>query len=233
MFKKMTDVEKCQVLLGNFYGDANYQRHPKYANATYIYSKHSNAQREYVEFLEYIYKEMGIYQFSNYDKFNKGGFLGGNLCSYVAAKPPIIDFYQTPDFTNNNNKRIITENGLMQLSLYGLVLWFMDDGSLCIYKSKKGSKRHARLSTQRYSYEEHEIIQKVFKRKWNLDVKIYGQHHKQLNGKFLNYIYFNATNFKKLFVLIEDYIRWWIPFSMMYKFHMQYDDPRKSFYNLF
>jgi len=33
VFKKMTDVEKCQVLLGNFYGDANYQRHPKYANA--------------------------------------------------------------------------------------------------------------------------------------------------------------------------------------------------------
>lgn len=220
-FMQLTDIEKCQILLGNFYGDGNYQRHKQYKNARYILNKHSSKQNDYVWFLEEIYKGLNMFQFSNYDVVNKGGFLGENLCSYVAAKPPDIDFFESKDFYQNG-KKIITENGLLQLSLFGLLLWYLDDGSLCIFKNHKGSKRHARFSTQNYSLEEHEIIQKVFKNKWNLDVKIYGQHH-QYTGKFYNYIYFNCTNFKKFFELVQGYFEY-LPDSLMYKFDMQYDD---------
>jgi hypothetical protein len=228
MLQVLSDLEKCQILLGNFYGDGNYQRHKKYKNATYILSKHSNKQNDYVRFLEEIYKIMGIYQFSTYDKINNGGFSNQNYCSYVAAKPPDVDFFETPDFYYNG-KKVITENGLNQLSEMGLLLWYLDDGSLGIYKNNKGSKRHARLSTQCYSEDEHKIIQKVFKNKWNLNVKIYGQHH-QYTGKFYNYIYFNCTNFKKFFDLVRDFLPH-IPHSMKYKFDMKYDDPTSP-YNL-
>jgi len=228
MFNNLTDLEKCQILLGNFYGDGNYQRHKIYQNARYIHNKHSSLQNDYVQFLEYLYIHLNIYQYSKYDVINKGGFLGQNLCSYVAAKPPIIDFFESQDFYQNG-KKIITENGLHQLHDFGLLLWYLDDGSLCIYKDDRGSKRHARLSTQCYSLDEHKIIQKVFKDKWNLDVKIYGQTL-QVTGKFYNYIYFNATEFKKFFNLMKKYF-YLVPEDMKYKFNMQYQDP-SSPYNL-
>jgi len=221
IFQKLTDVEKCQILLGNFYGDGNYQRHKVYQKARYILCKHSSKQNDYVKFLEDIYKGLNMFQFSKYNFTNKGGFLGGNLCSYVAAKPPEIDFFESPDFYQNG-KKIITESGLSQLSDFGLLLWYLDDGSLCIFKNHKGSKRHARFSTQNYSLTEHQIIQKVFKDKWNLDTKIYGQHH-QYTGKFYNYIYFGGLEFKKFFDMMKDYFEY-IPDSMKYKFNMKYDD---------
>ena len=220
-FQQLTDKEKCQILLGNFYGDGNYQRNKRYKNATYIICKHSSKENDYVKFLEDVYKGLNMFQFSKYNMVNKGGFLGGNLCSYAAAKPPDIDYFQSPDFYQNG-KKVITENGLHQLSEFGLLLWYLDDGSLGVFKNHKGSKRHARLSTQCYSIPEHEIIQRVFKNKWNIDVKIYGQHL-QYTGKFYNYIYFNCTEFKKFFDLLRDYLEY-IPNSMKYKFDMKYDD---------
>ena len=104
LFQQLTDLEKCQILLGNFYGDGNYQRHKKYKNATYVVCKHSSKQNDYVKFLEEVYKGLNIFQFSKYDFINKGGFLGGNLCSYVAAKPPFIDFFESQDFYQNRKK---------------------------------------------------------------------------------------------------------------------------------
>ncbi len=229
MFSKLKNDEKCQILLGNFYGDGNYQRHKIYRNARYILCKHSNKQRDYVQFLKELYENMGCLQFCTFDKWNKGGFLDGNLCSYVAAKPPNLDFFESSNFYVNN-KKIITEIGLSQLHIFGLFLWYLDDGSLCIYKNKKGSKRHARLSTQGWTLDEHYIIQKVFKDKWDLNVKIYGQMLK-VTGKYYNYIYFNCTEFKKFFDLLKPYF-YLLPDCMKYKFHCDYDD-KLSPYNLY
>ena len=227
-FLQLTDVEKCQILLGNFYGDGNYQRHKKYKNARYILNRHSSKQNDYVKFLEEIYKGLNIFQFSKYDISNVGGFNPSGLNSYVAAKPPNIDFFESPDFYQNG-KKVITEAGLSQLSEFGLLLWYLDDGSLSIFKNHKGSKRHARFSTQNYSLSEHKTIQRVFKNKWDFDVNIYGQRH-QYTGNFYNYIYFNCTNFKNFFDLMKDFFEY-IPDSMKYKFDMKYDD-MTSPYNL-
>lgn len=136
MFKNLLDIEKCQILLGNFYGDGYYQRHKKYKNATYIHNKHSTIQNEYVKFLEDIYKQMNIFQYSKYDvkrSQNDSGF-GKNDYSYVAAKPPIIDFFESLDF-RINGKNVITESGLSQLSEFGLLLWYLDDGSFSYQKN--------------------------------------------------------------------------------------------------
>lgn len=227
--KDLTDLKKCQILLGNFYGDGNYSRNKKYQKARYILSKHSSVENEYVEYLEDLYKQMNIFQFVTYNKINRGGYLGQNLCSYIAAKPPIIDFFESSDFTDENHRKIITQNGLRQLDTFGLLLWYLDDGSLGVYKNKKGSKRHARLSTQCYSYDEHLIIQKVFKDKWNLNTKIYNQRNSK-KGTVYNYIYFNCIEFKKFFELMIDDIPY-IPDCMVHKFDMQYSD-KNSKYNL-
>lgn len=227
MFKTLTDHQKCQILLGNFYGDGSYLRNKKYSNARYIFNKHSNNQIEYVQFLEDIYQNMQILQFSKYNIISKNnGFKKNNIYSYVAAKPPVVDFFESIDFYQNG-KKVITENGLNKLLDFGLLLWYLDDGSLCIYKNEKGSKRHARLSTQCYSLQEHKIIQSVFLDKWNLKVKIYGQQH-QYTGKFYNYIYFNCTEFKKFFEIMKPYLNM-LPDSLLYKFDLQYDDPNSPF----
>jgi hypothetical protein len=229
MFSNITNLEKCQILLGNFYGDGNYQRNLKYENATYILNKHSSKQNDYVKWLEYLYQNMNIYKFSSYNKINNGGFLNGNLISYVAAKPPIINYFESSIFLDINRNKVITYEGLLQLHSFGLLLWFLDDGSLSININNNGSKREARLSTQCYSYEEHKIIKKYFDIIWNIQVRIGGQIHKYTN-KYYYRIDIYAKQFKKLFDIIRPYLNL-LPLSMKYKFNMKYKD-KSSPYNL-
>lgn len=227
----VSNNDKCKLLLGNLYGDGNYQRNPKYENATYILSKHSSKQNEYVYYLERLYKWLGIYQFSKYNCPNCGGFSPNGFNSYVAAKPPIINYFESPDFYDSNRKKIITENGLWKLSTFGLMLWFLDDGSLSVFKNNKGTKRHARISTQSYNYNEHEIIKKVFFDRWKIKTKIYGQTH-QFTKKYYNYICMEATQFRKFFDLVRPYLKS-IPNSMKYKFNMDYTVRQFYKYNLY
>lgn len=217
----LTDLKKCQIILGNYYGDGHYQRKDNYKNASYLLNRHSSKQKEYVQFLEILYKKLGIFQFSKYDAFNKGGYLNGNLVSYVACKPPILDFFESVDF-KQNGKKVLTENGLLQLNEFGLLLWYLDDGTLGVYKHPiTGSKRHARLCTHCFDYNEHLIIQSVFKFKWDLNVKIYTQTHSVSKNKYF-WIYFNCTEFKKFFDILRPYLKI-IPNTIKYKFDMQYD----------
>jgi hypothetical protein len=226
----LTNLKKCQIILGNYYGDGSYQRNKKYQNASYLINKHSNTQIEYVRFLEILYRKLNIYQFSNYKNYNPSGYLDGNMCSYVACKPPIIDFFESIDF-QKNNKKIITENGLLQLHEFGLFLWYLDDGSLGVYKNKQGSKRHARLCTHNFTYDEHLIMQSIFKYRWNINLKIYIQTHTTTQKKY-PWLYFNCTEFKKFFDVMRPYLKV-IPQEMKYKFDMKYDVQKlANLYNL-
>lgn len=86
----------------------------------------------------------------------------------------------------------------------------MDDGCLCNHKGNRWGK----LCTECFNYEEHILLQKYFKDKWNIDVSI-----KQEKGKYY-FLRFNVSALRKLFALIYNYVLC-VP-SMIYKIDMNY-----------
>ena len=72
----------------------------------------------------------------------------------------------------------------------------MDDGSLC--KSK--GNRWGKLCTECFNYEEHILLKKYFKEKWDIDVKITKEKNKYY---FIN---FNATALRK-FIMNHEYLQ--------------------------
>lgn len=86
----------------------------------------------------------------------------------------------------------------------------MDDGNLANHKGNRWGK----LSTNAFNYEEHLIMQKYFKEKWDIDVDI-----KQEKGKYY-FLRFNVTGLQKLFKIIYSYVCM-IP-SMIYKIDLNY-----------
>lgn len=87
----------------------------------------------------------------------------------------------------------------------------MDDGSICL--TKDGSNRYGKLSTHCFNYEEHILIQKYFKKKWNIDVII-----KQEKGCY--FIKIRIEGMKKLIKIIYKYVCK-VP-SMVYKVDLKY-----------
>jgi len=99
----------------------------------------------------------------------------------------------------DNGTKKITEKILNYLTPEGLAYWYMDDGGVISYHKKKKIDG-VFFSTQNFSYEEHLLIQKYFKDKWDINCRI-GKHGK---GKYR--ISINKTNSYKLIGLISPYI---------------------------
>jgi len=117
---------------------------------------------------------------------------------------------------NNEGKKVINRKILNYLTNEGLAYWYMDDGGLHIYnrKDNKGYTRQCFISTQSFTFEEHNIIIDWFKDKYNIECKAYK------HGRDKYRITFNATNAKILFSIIEPYI---LP-EFSYKLDLKYSD---------
>ena len=98
---------------------------------------------------------------------------------------------------------------MSELDALGLAVWWMDDGNLSIYKGNRWGK----LCTEYFNYEEHLLLQKYFKDKWNINVDI-----KLEKGKYY-FLRFNVTALRQLIKIIYKYVCE-IP-SMIYKIDMQ------------
>lgn len=94
-----------------------------------------------------------------------------------------------------NGKKVISREVLNYLSLQGLAIWYMDDGSLI--PEYKNNKIHAyKLSLATYlSYEENVIITNYFKEQWDIYFNIHkdGTKYRLRMGtkearKFLNLV---------------------------------------------
>jgi len=88
------------------------------------------------------------------------------------------------------------KNLLPLLDERGLAFWYLDDGS-CQVRKGKGS---AGISTYSFTYDEHLMIQKYFKEKWDINIGIGIKNNKYY------YVSFNASETKKLFALIARYV---------------------------
>ncbi|MFH1338464.1 MAG: hypothetical protein ABIH40_01255 [Candidatus Omnitrophota bacterium] len=103
-----------------------------------------------------------------------------------------------------NGVKTISNHWLKQLTPLSFAIWYMDDGSIV------QSNHQMRISTESFSYQEHLLIQKYLKIRWNIFAGIKESSRK---GKFI--LSFRAKERDNFFKLIKQYI---IP-GMKYKIY--------------
>lgn len=183
--------EKMGVLTGMLLGDAGMtKKYPR--NLTIC---HSEPQKEYFEWKCSILEHFGFKK----NKVREMHSKLGNKAFLVDFVDDKFKYFFRKFYRNENDKRltrIVNRQNLRHLNLYGLAIWFMDDGNL----SKKDYP-YVCLNTQAYTYEEHVLLQKFFKKKYNLDVKIHKDKH------YFKLYFGQENNTAKRFVkMIEPYI---------------------------
>lgn len=204
-------------LYGLLLGDGTYKN-------SRIYCSHTNKQKFYVEWLEKIFKENNLDVKCKYDYIKKTSF-GEYYYSEIAIKVnknEIVDI-----FYDENNKKIISDYVLENINEFGLLLWFLDDGQRHVSFKNNGAKRFGYLNTQSFTYEENVKIQKMFKERFDIDLRIHKDNSgfEKYKNKVYYRLYFNATNFRKFFDIVRPYIKY-IPQKFHYKFNMKYTPNR-------
>ena len=214
--KNFSEKEITYSLYGLFLGDGYYED-------GWIRNVHTNKQRFYCKWLEDIFLSYGLKVSSKYD-YIKCTTLGDVLYSHVNIKVPKKFYFETQNKCfDDNGKKIISDYVLDNINEFGLLLWFLDDGQWHVSTKENSTKRFGYLNTQSFSYEENEKIKDMFKKRFDIDLKIH-----QDNSGFEKYkksvyyrLYFNAENFRKFFDLVRPYLEY-IPSEFYYKFDMKY-----------
>lgn len=193
-----------EIILGCLLGDASINYNTSTGAYRTICFGHSTKQSEYFDYKKKIFGNLFSEQkpvISGFGSTIRKGVLLANLsvCNYINSL--LVE-----------GKRVITPEIAKQISPISLAFWFMDDGSLS-NRDKENLKCKAILNTQRYSYEEHLIIQKMFLEKYNIITEIGAKE--SYKG---HVILFNTKNTAKLCSLIAPYICT----SMKYKLPKEY-----------
>jgi hypothetical protein len=128
---------------------------------------------------------------------------------------------------DKNNKKHISDYVLSNINSFGLLLWFLDDGQFHVSFKNNKAKRFGYLNTQSFTYEENVKIQNMFKERFDIELKIHEDKSgfDECKDKTYYRLYFNATNFRKFFDIVRDYLQY-IPKEFYYKFNMQYTPGR-------
>lgn len=210
---KLSEKEISYALFGNLLGDGFLRKNKKTQH--WVESMHTNKQKEYVIWLKELYESWGLRVTSRFD-FEKKTNYGMYTYSSISCKLFTNRHVEHNRLFDKNGNKFFSKYVAKRINIFGLLLWWLDDGSLTIHnKSNKSTSRHGSLATHCFDYDSQLRIQKMFKERFNIDVSIY----KAKNDSF--YIYFNATNFRKFFDLLSPYLDT-IPTSMKYKFNMKY-----------
>lgn len=215
----LSKKEKCYALFGNLLGDGSLY------SSKYIQNTHTNKKRDYVVWLESVYKRWGVFHKSRYD-YVKNTTFGPCLYSSVIGKMPKTAHFLKFDRFYKKGKKVASKYILRRITPIGLLLWFLDDGTLNVSKQYRGDSysvhRFAYLNTQGFDDKNQEKIQKMFDERFDIQTRIHTDSGKNLENKKYKRIYFNATNFRKFFDVVRPYLKH-IPESMRYKFDMKYE----------
>lgn len=196
-------LSQKQIILGGLLGDSSFNKEKQYV----VFSQ-SEKQKEYVEW-KYSWFKIKNEIKSVYNKIGDKKYLRYYFYLYRKdMEDGFISFIFKNLYSNNGRKKISLQY-LNKIESLGLAVWWMDDGNISLSKDN----RYGKLSTHCFNYEEHILIQKYFKNKWNIDVSIKME-------KDLYFIRFNVTELKKLISIIYKHIAE-IP-NMLYKVDLNY-----------
>lgn len=120
-------------------------------------------------------------------------------------------------YSPSHKKRLrnITWKTLDLLTPFGILIWYLDDGTLAYPQLHKGKNPHIDLRTDAYSLSVQRMLKRWFWQKYQIDIKIsYDKTHNSY------YIRFNTKQVPQLMKLFEPYIQE-IPACMQYKIIQQ------------
>lgn len=130
----------------------------------------------------------------------------------IKAHPYFNKIYHK--FYNDYRHRIISKYIPKYLTAYGIALWFMSDGYVCLVGKNKGRiyNRRVDFCTDRYTYQDVEKLQKMMLNKFNIKCSI----NKRGNCYRLRIC---MSSYETFFNLVYPYV---IP-SMRYKLYLGYE----------
>ena len=202
----MLSLSQKQIILGGLLGDSSC------STKKIITFSQSEQQREYLIWKsKYFNKENNI-KFT-YNVWNNKKYLRSYFYYYIKKEDELFFSFIRKNLYTNNRKKISLKY-LKELSPLALAVWWMDDGSLCLSKRN----RYGRLSTECFNYEEHLLLKKYFKEKWDINVQI------KLEKNKYYFLRLNVGDMKKLIKIIYKYVCE-VP-SMIYKIDLQYSYDR-------
>jgi len=219
----LSKKKKCYALFGLLLGDGCYRNGR-------IYIKHTNKQRDYVKFLAKWCRKNNLKFSTRYD-FEATGTFGTFIYSSISIKVPSRRHFDKFNRVFSKDKqKIVSDYVLNRISDVGLLFWYLDDGNLNTTKQYYGNggqykvNRFAHLNTQCFGLYGNKKIQKMLKKRFDMDVGIH-KNRSKLSGKLWFRIYINATNFRKLYDIFKPYYKY-IPKNFEYKFNMCYEPNR-------
>ncbi|OGC50752.1 hypothetical protein A2716_01820 [candidate division WWE3 bacterium RIFCSPHIGHO2_01_FULL_40_23] len=182
--------EECiQVILGSILGDGSLTVNRGYANARLSF-RHSVTQQEYfywkVEKLKEISSDKCVFRQGSI--YKKDGFGEIKLRFQSLALESLTYLHK---FTSKRSKKVIKRRWLNLLNPLGLLVWWLDDGSL-VSNSREGV-----FCTDSFSKKEVDILIKYLKIVWGINTKI-GSMRKG-KSTYLR-IYINSTEELKKFL---------------------------------
>lgn len=201
-FISLSQFEK-QIILGGLLGDAYFNK-----KANKIRFSQGEKQYEYLLWKKKVFLNNinGIYT-RNY----KEGYVGYyfEFTNKKHLHDDLFEWLKSNLYSREGRKKISLKY-LEELTPLGLAIWWLDDGHLSVHDGN----RYGKWSTHCFNYEEHILLQKYFKKKWDIDMDIRMEKQKYY------FLRFNVKNLRKLISIIYPYVIQ-IP-SMIYKIDLNY-----------
>lgn len=206
MNKKMRSSELDGMVYGMLLGDGCIRKHSTGTSNFVLH--HSIKQKEYISYKIKLLETISHVKISSWNRTSYNKKVNKYYNSIYAQSNRLIYFRKIYNLFYKDNTKIINNKILNKLTPLGLSIWWQDDGCYYVsHKENKGKERRSYLCTHSFSYEEHLLIQKYFKEKWNINTTI------RNDKKQYYFISFPLKEFNKFIEIIEPYI---IP-SMYYK----------------
>lgn len=178
-----------EYIYGSLLGDGCFKFDRWKSNKNVFFSiAQSECHKNYVKFQYFIIKEFVNVKI----KVDKRLIRQNTYCFRTISHPIFTRLYKE---IYPNNIKTISNQWLQRLTPFSLAIWYMDDGSVT-------QSNHAmRISTESFSYQEHLLIQRYFKKKWGISIDIKPSPRE---NKFL--LSFRAKERDKFFKLVRPYI---------------------------
>ncbi len=176
-----------EVILGTLMGDASIRKRER--NSCLRFS-HSIKQKEYCKIKKEILESFNLSEFREYKRLKKNGIL--HTLDFATKTHSVFNYYRNLFYSEG--KKVITQEILNQLTSRSLAFWICDDGSYC----KSG--KYIILCTNSFSFEEHQLIQRFFLKKFGLNPTIGFRDNKY------HYLRFSKSDTEKLVNIVKPFI---------------------------
>lgn len=205
------DANLRSLVASQLLGDGSAHSYPA------ISIKHSLKQLEYLEWKRYLFTKAGADTTDIVVRHNRQSTFGLQNIAWFSIK-------QILNKVNLDSKDPI--DCIESLDELGLLLWWLDDGSLTVHTKKSGTSvsRFGYLCTEAFDFEMNKEISDAIHRRFGISTKIHidrgGVGYENRNKIFYR-LYLSATEMRRLIDTVRNFISE-IPDSMLYKLNMDY-----------